>query len=164
MPTMIAASSNSEHTYRDMEGCDHVLLADENAEEAAVVEEILIDASFYGQLHKFGDWDQAMAFLRQEGRFSDGPRPDLILAELKIAEGEGRQVIHVHGDPDVAQIPLVILCGSTSGGSLMASTHAGPIHYLAKPRNFIEYQEAVKAIGAFWRRVAGQRTSRLNGH
>ena len=147
---MSAANTNRKLPITPLEVVAHILLADESDYDIGVVEELLIDVGFLGQIHTFDDGDKAMAFLRN----SNSPPQDLLLLDIKIAEGPGRKLLHAHGDPNIGQIPLVILCRSSAKGSIMASTHVGPIHYLKKPHNFIEYQEAVKSLAGFWERNA----------
>jgi DNA-binding NtrC family response regulator len=147
---MSEANSNKKSANPWFEALDHVLLADESEEDIGVVEEILTDVGFLGHLHKFEDGDKAMAFLRHP----NSPTQDLLLLDMKIAEGPGRKLLHANGDQQIGKIPLVILCNSSSGGSITASTREGPIHYLQKPHNLSEYQNVVKSLATFWEQEA----------
>ena len=56
---------------------------------------------------------EALAFLRQEGKYADKPRPDLILLDLNPQKKDGREVLaEVKSDHDLRRIPIVVVTTS----------------------------------------------------
>ena len=65
---------------------------------------------FGNQLWIAEDGVEAMEFMRQEGRFADAPRPDLILLDLNLPRKDGREVLkELKEHPSWRQIPVVVL-------------------------------------------------------
>src|SRR2546428_13571470 len=65
-----------EHSRRD------ILIVEDNAGDVLLVQESLTEGET--RLHVAIDGLQALAFLRQQGKYADVPRPDLILLDLNL--------------------------------------------------------------------------------
>ena len=136
-----------------MTGCDHILLADGNPDDADVMEEVIIDAAFAGDVHRVVDHLQTNDFLRREGVFADAPRPDLVLLDLALPENGGGEIVRaMRADPELQRIP-VIICLPSDSESVLVRNFGEPTGFLMKPRAFYEYLEVVKTIVQFWERV-----------
>ena len=128
-----------------------ILLVEDSEEDAMLAQEALIDAKVAAELHVVRDGEAAMAFVRQEGEFADAPRPHLVLLDLNLPRKDGREVLsEIKGDPDLRQLPVVVLTTSSSDRDLLHAydTHANA--YVRKPVNFDQLVKILQAIDAFW--------------
>ena len=128
-----------------------ILLVEDSEEDAMLAQEALIDAKVAAELHVVRDGEAAMAFVRQEGEFADAPRPHLVLLDLNLPRKDGREVLsEIKGDPDLRQLPVVVLTTSSSDRDLLHAydTHANA--YVRKPVNFDQLVQILRAIDVFW--------------
>jgi two-component system response regulator len=138
------------HAYEFLRPIE-ILLVEDSPTDAFLAQEALESFKVRNHLHIVPDGVEAMAFLRGEGRYSDAPRPDLVLLDLNLPKMDGREVLKaIKGDSDLRLIPVVIL--TTSGDEvdvLKAYGHHANC-YVVKPVSFEKFMEIIKAIESFW--------------
>ena len=97
------------------------------------------------------DGVEAMAFLRREGRYSDAPRPDLILLDLNLPKKDGRAVLtEVKTDPNLKRIPVVVLTTSRAEEDVLKTYDLHANAYVTKPVNLEQFMKIVALIDEFW--------------
>jgi chemotaxis family two-component system response regulator Rcp1 len=93
----------------------------------------------------------AMAYLRQEGEFSDALRPNLILLDLNLPRKNGREVLaEIKADPTLKRIPVVVLTTSRNEEDIYHSYELHVNCHITKSRNLNELFKIVKGIEEFW--------------
>src|SRR3954453_12199319 len=124
-----------------------VLLVEDSADDVFLTQEAFDDAAVEVRLHVARDGEEAMDFLRGESN----PRPDLMLLDLNMPRKDGREVLlEVRQDPNLTDIPIVVLTTSTSDEDILAAYQAHVNSYIRKPVTFERFAEAVKALGDYW--------------
>lgn len=132
-----------------------ILLVEDNPGDVRLTSEGLQAGSFPYHLSVARDGLEAMAFLKQEGRWGGAPRPDLILLDLNLPRKNGREVLTtIKADDDLRRIPVVVLTTSAQDAEVSRSYTLGANCYVTKPLDFDSYVEMVKAIEDFWFEVA----------
>jgi two-component system response regulator len=102
-------------------------------------------------LHVVPDGEEAMAFLRQTGKYEKISRPDLILLDLNLPRKDGREVLaEVKEDRRLKHIPVVVLTSSSKDEDILNSYQLYANCYITKPFNFTEFVKIVKSIESFW--------------
>lgn len=97
------------------------------------------------------DGEEALEFLRQQGKFSHAPRPDLILLDLTLPKKDGREVLQdIKADDDLAKIPVVVLTGSTAQEDVEASERLQVEAYITKPVDLEKFLKLVQDLSRFW--------------
>jgi two-component system, chemotaxis family, response regulator Rcp1 len=97
------------------------------------------------------DGVEALAFLRQEGKYADEVRPDLILLDLNLPKKDGREVLaEIKEDPELRQIPVVVLTTSTAEQDVLGTYDLHANCYINKPVDFEQFIKVVKSVGDFW--------------
>src|SRR5262245_66023554 len=72
-----------------------ILLVEDSPDDACLTIETLRDGKVRNHVNHVEDGEEALRFLRQEGTYAGSPRPDLILLDLCLPEGGGREVLPV---------------------------------------------------------------------
>jgi chemotaxis family two-component system response regulator Rcp1 len=95
--------------------------------------------------------EEALEFVRQSGKFSRAPRPDLILLDLGLPKLDGREVLRaIRSDPSLTGIPVVVLTASTDQEDRLASERLQVESYLTKPVNLEKFLAVVDKLSRFW--------------
>jgi CheY-like chemotaxis protein len=128
-----------------------ILMVEDSPSDALVAREALAYAKVLNTLHTVDNGDDAMAFLRQEGKFAGMPQPDMILLDLKLPGKSGQEVlIEIKSDENLKYIPVVILTTSKSEQDVLKAYKHYANCYIAKPVNFENFSEVVRSIENFW--------------
>jgi CheY-like chemotaxis protein len=128
-----------------------ILLVEDSPGDIRLTREVLRDARIANELHIVGDGEQAMAFLRRVGEYSDMPRADLILLDLNLPRKDGREVLaELKDDPELHLIPVIVLTTSAAEQDVLRSYDLKAACYVTKPIDLDEFISIVRSIEAFW--------------
>ena len=128
-----------------------ILLAEDNPGDVRLTEKALDHGNIINNLHVVKNGVEALQFLRQDGEFSDKPRPDLVLLDLNMPKKDGREVMaEMKGDPSLRRIPVVVLTSSEAEEDVVRSYELNANAYLTKPVDFDGFVDIVKRIEDFW--------------
>lgn len=128
-----------------------ILMVEDNPGDARLAEEALRDSRVLNNLNVASDGEQAMHYLRQQGRFADAPKPDIILLDLNLPRKDGREVLaEIKADAVLRRIPVVILTTSESEEDILRTYDLHANCYITKPVDFKQFAKVVKSIEDFW--------------
>ena len=128
-----------------------ILLVEDNPGDERLTREALKEGKVYSNLHWAKDGVEALEFLRRRGRFSDAPRPDIILLDLNLPKKDGREVLEdVKNDPELKRIPVVVLTTSKADEDVLRSYDLHANCYVTKPVDLEKFIQVVKSIDRFW--------------
>jgi len=128
-----------------------ILLVEDNPGDVRLAVEALKDAKVNNRLHIVEDGVEAMAFLRREGKYSEVPRPDVVLLDLNLPRRDGREVLaDIKDDPVLKRIPVVILTVSKAEEDVLRTYDLHANCYITKPIDLDQFIRVVKAIEDFW--------------
>ena len=129
----------------------NVLLVEDNEDDVELTLEALKDSKLRVEINVVPDGLSAMAFLRREGKYSEKPRPDLILLDLNLPLMDGREVLkEIREDQDLTDIPVVVLTTSEDEGDILKAYKLHANCYISKPVDFIHFTEIIRQIEGFW--------------
>lgn len=129
----------------------NVLLVEDNPADARLTLEAMRDSRLTVDVDDVRDGDQAMAFLRREGKYRDARYPDLILLDLNLPNKDGREVLsEIKADPVLMQIPVVILTSSKLEEDIARAYQLHANCFVSKPVDLDQFQKAVASIKDFW--------------
>lgn len=138
-------------TPRMMSEIIDVLLVEDNEGDARLAIEAMRDSKIRNTLHHVRDGEEAMAFLRKQGRHAEAPRPDLILLDLNLPRKDGRQVLEeIKHDEDLKRIPVVILTVSNAEEDILRAYNLHANCFISKPIDFGQFMKVVRSIEDFW--------------
>lgn len=128
-----------------------ILLVEDNPGDVRLTQEAMKEGKMRNRLSVAVDGVEAMAFLRQEGKFADAPRPDVILLDLNLPKKDGRTVLaEIKADPDLKRIPVVILTSSKADEDILNSYDSHANCYITKPSDLEQFIDVVKSVEGFW--------------
>lgn len=128
-----------------------ILLVEDNEGDVGLVEEVFQEAKIRNKLHVAEDGEEAMLFLRKEGKFSDVPCPDIILLDLNLPVKDGREVLkEIKEDNELRRIPVVILTTSKAEEDILKSYDLHANSYITKPVDFDQFIKVIESIEDFW--------------
>lgn len=128
-----------------------ILLVEDNPGDVVLMREAFRECKFPYHLSVAGDGEQAMDFLRQQSGFANAPRPNLILLDLNLPKKSGHEVLsEIKADPNLRQIPVVVLSTSGAHEDLQYSYNHFANCYITKPRDLDEFFHMICSIEDFW--------------
>jgi len=136
-----------------------ILMADDDADDRLLVQEALIDAEFPEENLAFVEnGEELMNYLRGRGQYSEpnkAPLPDLILLDLNMPKKDGREALkEIKSDPNLRQIPVVVLTTSTLSEDVKVSYELGANTYISKPVSFDDLVSVMQTIKHYWSDIA----------
>ena len=138
-------------TYHDLGKPIDILLVEDNEGDARLAKEALKESKLHNVLHFTTDGEEASDFLRKIGKYSDAPRPDLILLDLNLPKKDGRELLaEIKSDPDLKRIPVVILTISKAEEDIIKTYNLHANCYITKPLDLEQFMKVVKSIEEFW--------------
>jgi two-component system response regulator len=131
----------------------HILLVEDNPDDVLLTnlafEEISTSGSI--QIHVVEDGEEALRFLRREGKYKRSPRPRLILLDLNLPKIPGIEVLEqIKQDPNLKNIPVTILTTSTYEGDVLQSYQQHANCYITKPVELEAFMDVAKTLQHFW--------------
>ncbi len=130
-----------------------ILMADDDEDDCLMVKEALEEARLANDLRFVGDGEELMDYLYHRGKYSgsNSPRPGLILLDLNIPRKDGREALkEIKGDPDLRQIPIVVLTTSKAEEDIYCTYDLGVNSFITKPVTFEGLVDVMKALAKYW--------------
>ena len=123
----------------------------DNPGDARLTTEALKEARVRNKLNHIDDGDEALAFLRRQGKYSGAQRPDLILLDLNLPRKDGREVLaEIKADDRLKRIPVVILTTSQAEEDILRAYNLNANCYVSKPVDLEQFIRVVRTINDFW--------------
>jgi len=139
--------TNADEGVRPIE----ILLVEDSPGDIRLAREALKEAKLLNRLFAVTDGEEALAFLRRQGRYADAVRPDLIFLDLNLPKKDGREVLaEIKSDPGLRRIPVVILTSSGAEEDILKTYDLHANCYVSKPVGLERFIAVVKSIENFW--------------
>ena len=129
-----------------------IMLVEDDAAHAEIARRNLESFRVANTLVHLSDGQQAIDYLADAhaGR-EHALRPDLILLDLRLPRVDGLEVLaHIHNNPDLRSIPVVVLTTSDAERDIVAAYQRGAVSYLTKPVDFAKFVQLMEAFGFYW--------------
>jgi CheY-like chemotaxis protein len=128
-----------------------VLLVEDDPGDVLMTQEAFEEHKVRNNLAVVNDGTEAIAYLRRQGQYADATRPDLILLDLNLPRRDGREVLaEIKNDPDLRQIPVVVLTTSQADEDIVRSYQLHANAYVTKPVDFERFIAVVRQIDEFF--------------
>jgi CheY-like chemotaxis protein len=128
-----------------------ILLVEDNADHVELILKALKNNNVLNEVHVVISGEQAIDFLHQRGAYVDKVRPGLILLDIKLPGMDGIEFLRwIKADPQLKQIPVVVLSTSESEKDIMGCYGCGANSYIVKPVDFGQFAKVVKEVKLYW--------------
>ncbi len=128
-----------------------ILLVEDNPGDVRLTQEALKEGKFYNNMSVVNDGVEAMAFLRNEGKYANVIQPDVILLDLNLPRMSGLEVLAATKEDEVLKrIPVVVLTTSESKQDILASYNSHANCYITKPVDLDQFIKVVRSVEDFW--------------
>ena len=128
-----------------------ILLVEDNPGDVRLTQEALKESKVTNNLSVAEDGVEALAFLKREGKYTDAPRPDLLLLDLNLPKKDGRELLEeIKADENLKRIPVVVLTTSKAEEDILRMYDQHANCYITKPIDFDQFIDVVKSIEDFW--------------
>lgn len=128
-----------------------VLLVEDDAADAMLIEDALLDGGVVRTISQVSDGIAALDHLRSE----DELRPDLIVLDLNMPRMSGTELLSVlKNDDELKTIPVVVLTTSAAPDDVATAYQRHANAYVTKPVNLDDFTRAVRSIESFYRETA----------
>jgi CheY-like chemotaxis protein len=131
-----------------------ILMADDDADDRRLTKEALEESRLVNDLRFVENGEELMDYLKGAGKFtdsSDRPRPGLILLDLNMPRKDGRSALkELKSDPELRQIPVVVLTTSKADEDVFRSYDLGVNSYIVKPVTFEALVDILQTLEKYW--------------
>ena len=128
-----------------------ILLVEDSPDDIDLTIEALDEGKLHNNLNVVMDGEEALLYLKKEGKYDSVPTPDLILLDLNLPKLNGKEVLkEIKEDKDLRMIPVIILTTSKADEDIMKAYDLHANCYVTKPVGFESFVEVVKKIEGFW--------------
>ncbi len=131
-----------------------ILMADDDEDDKRLTQEALEEGRLINDVRFVSNGEELMDYLRRVGKFAPPavtPRPGLILLDLNMPRKDGRTVLkEIKSDPDLRQIPVVVLTTSKADEDIFKSYDLGVNSYIVKPVTFEALVDILQTLEKYW--------------
>src|SRR3954471_8554287 len=91
-----------------------ILLVDDDADCRQLIRDAIEQGKLDNPVYEVSSGEEALAFLRREGRYADAPRPGLVYLDIEMPGMNGQETLAaIRKDPRFADIAVVMMTGVT---------------------------------------------------
>jgi CheY-like chemotaxis protein len=129
-----------------------ILIAEDDAGHARLIEKNLARAGLHNAIQWFGDGQAILDFLFRRGT---GPQravvsPYLLLLDIRMPRVDGVEVLRrVKSDPELHKIPVIMLTTTDDPREVERCHDIGCNSYIVKPVDYDKFAEAIKSLGLY---------------
>jgi len=132
-----------------------ILLVEDSEDDIVMIQEAMQNGNLLNILQVVRDGEEAIAYLRREGKYGNAAMPGLILLDINMPKKNGFEVLEeIKSDPNLKQIPVVMLTTSDREADIVKSYATGASSFITKPVGFENLKKVVEQIGLYWAVVA----------
>lgn len=130
----------------------HILMADDDADDRFLVQAAFEDNKIDQKLLFFEDGEQLLDHLQDKNaqgitRF--------ILLDLNMPKRDGRDVLRtLKADKQLSTIPIIVFSTSKAPDDINSSYKLGANSYVVKPSSYEHLKEVIQKISDFWLNTA----------
>ena len=142
-----------------------ILLVEDSEDDIVLIRETLLGGRLLNVMHIAHDGEQALAYLRKIGPYSDAKRPGLVLMDINMPKKNGLETLdEIRRDLKLTNLPVVMLTMSDREEDIVRAYTSGACSYIRKPLDFIQFQRVVEQFAIYWALVATVPDGHRRGH
>jgi CheY-like chemotaxis protein len=131
-----------------------ILVAEDREDEILLLRRAFKHANILNPLQIVRDGEEAVAYLKGEGRFSNRaeyPLPSLMLLDLKMPRKDGFEVLQwIRQQPTLSSLRVVVLTASDEIRDVNMAYQLGANSFLVKPVDFDNFVDVIETLQGYW--------------
>ena len=132
-----------------------ILLVEDNEDDILLEREALADAKLVNLMSVVRDGEEALAYLRGQGKYQNARVPGLILLDINMPKKNGFEVLNeIKTDPALKHIPVVMLTTSDNEADIVKSYARGACSFITKPMDFDKFRDVIRQFALYWALVS----------
>jgi CheY-like chemotaxis protein len=132
-----------------------ILLAEDNDDDIVMIKDAFARSKIINSFDVVKNGEEALGFLRKEGRYAGKDRPGLILLDINMPKKNGFEVLEaIKKDPRFDYIPVIMLTTSEREEDIVKSYKEGACSYITKPVNFSNFTKVIEQFALYWALVS----------
>ena len=131
-----------------------VLIIENDPAAARLTKEAFREAGLMEGVRSVPDGDEALAYLRLEGKYASAPFPDLIFLDLHLPKKSGLEVLsEIKRTPKLLTLPIVVVSGSANPSEIREAYELHASCYVRKPDDLHHFLKFIRICYQFWGEV-----------
>jgi CheY-like chemotaxis protein len=132
-----------------------ILLVEDNEDDIVLTQEAFTEARLVNVINTVRDGEEALAYLRREGKYKVARLPGLILLDINMPKKNGFEVLEaMKADPSLRSLPVIMLTTSDREEDIVCSYADGACSYIRKPVDLDRFVDVVKQFELYWTLVS----------
>jgi len=128
-----------------------ILLVEDNEDDIVIIQEAFAEAKLVNVINTVRDGEEALAYLRREGRYKFARRPGLILLDINMPKKNGFEVMEaMKADPQLQSIPIIMMTMSDREDDIIRAYAGGACSYICKPVELDQFSAVIKQFDLYW--------------
>ncbi len=108
------------------------------------------------------DGEEALQFLKRQGKFADAPRPSLIFLDFNLPKYDSKELLQqIKADASLRLIPIAVLTTSNAERDVRDAYQRFANCYLNKAPDLEGFFRVIQAAAHFWLDVASLPTDEM---
>jgi two-component system, chemotaxis family, response regulator Rcp1 len=128
-----------------------ILLVEDNEGDIRLTIEAFKEAKIRNQIKVVRDGEEALNYLRKNGKYNDASAPDIILLDINLPRIDGKEVLNImKNDPVLKTIPVIMLTTSSADADIQESYANHANCYVIKPVDLNKFMDVIRSIEDYW--------------
>jgi chemotaxis family two-component system response regulator Rcp1 len=131
-----------------------VLVVEASPADTRLTEEAFKAAGLTSGFRSVTDGEDALSYVRREGKYADVPIPDLIFLDLSLPKISGLEVLRaIKSTPSLMHIPIVVASGTDDPEEIRAVYALNGNAFMRKPADLVQFLRFIEMCYEFWGNV-----------
>lgn len=128
-----------------------ILVVESNPADTRLTEEAFRAAGLTSGFRSVTDGEDALCYVRREGRYEHVPIPDLIFLDLSLPRVSGLEVLKaIKSTPTLMHIPIVVASGTEDPAQIRAVYALNGNAFMRKPTDLVQFLRFIEMCYEFW--------------
>jgi len=128
-----------------------ILMAEDDADDRLLAKDALSECGIAEDVQFVENGEELLDYLQRRGKFTESPRPSLILLDLNMPRKDGREVLQeIKSNPRLRRIPVVVLTTSNADTDIERAYDLGANSFICKPVTFDSLVSIMRTIAQYW--------------
>ncbi len=128
-----------------------ILLVEDNPADTRLFKEAFRESSFKNEFYSVKSCNEATNFLNRKEKFSNAPRPDIILLDINLPRTDGFDILKKVKTSDYLKlIPVIIISASRDEKDMLYAYEYHANAFIIKPSDFESFVRFSDSLGDFW--------------